>query len=89
MAVLDFDRWAAGRDESNKFNVERLKSAYPYIKVQNFKPFKGDWDKIRKILTENIEEDIYGLKPYMTMGAYLFFQDKGERDLVETLRLIY
>ena len=82
---IDIDRWGYGRNPNGKMDTKYLKASYQHIEFNKHE----EWEKIRKIIEENLEYDNSGLRPYLTVGPYVFFLSKADRDLVQTLRLIY
>ncbi|RRY03791.1 hypothetical protein [Brucella anthropi] len=82
---IDADKWEYGRGKDGRLNTIRLKSFYSYIEWFS----REDFEIFLAIIHDNIEPDHLGLSNYLIRGNFFFFQSKEDRDLVQTIRLLY
>lgn len=82
---VDIDIWRHGKDASGKFNREVLMENYPYIRASS----TFERDKINKILVEYFDLDHNGMRVFLTMHSYTFFQNKEDAEVCKGLLYIY
>lgn len=82
---IDADKWEYGRTDRGLLTSPLLKSAYAYIEFTDYQESR----RVVEIAQEHIEPDHNGQPEFIHRGKYIFFQSKEDRDLVDTLRLLY
>ena len=82
---IDGDKWEYGRTDTGILSSKLLKSAYFYIYFDNWNDVRTAQD----ICMDYLQPDHYGHNEFIQRDRYIFFQRKEDRDLIDTLRLLY
>lgn len=82
---IDVDKWEYGRTDGGQLTSPLLKTTYAHIEFSDHQELR----RVMRIAQEYIEPDHNGQPEFIHRGKYLFFQSKEDRDLVDTLRLLY